>query len=72
MWRFLVDENMPRQVAVRLQAAGHYAEDVREVGLTSRPDSEVWAYAQAHGETVLTRDKDFADIRAYPTPHGVS
>jgi predicted nuclease of predicted toxin-antitoxin system len=29
----------------------------------------VWAYAQAHDETVLTKDKDFADIRAYPTPH---
>ncbi len=29
----------------------------------------MWAYAQAHSATVLTRDKDFADIRAYPPPH---
>lgn len=68
-WRFLVDENMPRVLVARLQAAGYMAEDVRDVGLATRPDNEVWAYAQAHSATVLTRDKDFADIRAYPPPH---
>jgi predicted nuclease of predicted toxin-antitoxin system len=42
---------------------------MRAVGLGSRPDNELWTYAQAHDETVVTKDKDFADIRAYPTPH---
>ncbi len=69
MWRFFVDENVTRLLAPRLQAAGYFAEDVRNVGLGTRPDSDVWAYAQAHGETIITKDKDFADIRAYPIPH---
>lgn len=68
-WRFLADENMPRLIVPRLTAAGYFAEDVRSVGLGSRPDSEVWAYAQTHTETAITKDKDFAGIRAYPLPH---
>ena len=69
IWCFLVDENMTRLLAPRLLAAGYVAEDVRDVGLGSRPHNEVWAYAQAHDETLVTKDKDFADIRAYHTPH---
>lgn len=68
-WRFLVDENVTRLVVPRLQADGYFAEDVRDVGLGTRPDTDVWAYAQAHNETLITKDKDFADIRAYPIPH---
>ncbi len=68
-WRFLVDENVTRLLAPRLQAAGYFAEDVRNVGLGTRPDTDVWAYAQAHQQTIITKDKDFADIRAYPIPH---
>lgn len=69
IWRFLIDENMPRLLAPRLQAEGYIAEDVHDVGLATRPDTEVWAYAQAHSAILLTKDKDFADIRAYPPPH---
>lgn len=68
-WRFLVDENTTRLLVPHLLAAGYFAEDVHTAGLATRPDHEVWAYAQAHHETVITKDKDFADIRAYPTPH---
>src|SRR6185312_2279392 len=68
-WRFLVDENMPRVLAPRLQTSGYVAEDVRDVTLATRPDNEVWAYAQTQNATVITRDKNFADIRAYPPPH---
>jgi predicted nuclease of predicted toxin-antitoxin system len=64
-----VDENMPRPIVAQLTAAGYFAEDVHVAGLASRPDSEVWAYAEAHTEMVITKDKDFADIRAYPPPH---
>lgn len=60
---------MPRLLTSHLLAAGYFVEDVRGVGLGTRPDAEVWTYAQVQDETVITRDKDFADIRAYPTPH---
>ncbi|HEV2235453.1 MAG TPA: DUF5615 family PIN-like protein, partial [Ktedonobacterales bacterium] len=42
----------------------------RDAGLAGKLDSDVWSYAQAHGETILSRDKDFSDIRVYPAPHG--
>ena len=35
-----------------------------------RPDADVWAYAQAHSQTVITEDKDFANALHYPPPHG--
>jgi predicted nuclease of predicted toxin-antitoxin system len=68
-WRFLVDENMPRPLASHLTVAGYLVEDVRDVKLSGHPDHEVWAYAQAHGQLVITKDKDFSDIRTYPIPH---
>lgn len=68
-WRFLIDENMPRPLAPALLAAGHAAEDVRDVGLRGHPDPDVWAYAQTHGATIITYDKDFGDLLQFPTPH---
>ena len=68
-WRFLVDENQPRILVGRLQAAGYFAEDVRDVGLGAHPDSDIWRYAQEHDETVITEDRDFSNIQTYPAPH---
>jgi predicted nuclease of predicted toxin-antitoxin system len=67
MWRFVVDEDMPRSTAVVLRQAGHAADDVRDVGLRSRPDPEILAYAQAHGAVLVTADLDFSDL-LYETP----
>lgn len=69
MWRFLVDENLPRLVTQRLRAAGYDVEDARDVGLRSQPDSVVFAYAQAHSRTIVTLDKGLASITQYPRPH---
>ncbi|HVB74645.1 MAG TPA: DUF5615 family PIN-like protein [Ktedonobacteraceae bacterium] len=68
-WRFFVDENLTHLLAPRLLAEGYFADDVRDVGLQKHPDSDIWAYTQAHSEVLITKDKDFADIRAYPPPH---
>lgn len=68
-WRFLVDENLPRQLTRRLLAEGYLAEDARDVGLRSQPDTAVFAYAQAHAETIVTLDKGIGNIQKYPTPH---
>lgn len=45
-WSFLVDEDMPQSTVPALRAGGYAAEDVRDVGLRSQPDSAVFAYAQ--------------------------
>jgi predicted nuclease of predicted toxin-antitoxin system len=67
--RFLVDENMPRTLAPALRSAGYDAEDARDVGLRGRPDSDVWAYAQAHSQTLITYDREFGNTLMYPEPH---
>jgi predicted nuclease of predicted toxin-antitoxin system len=60
---------LPRLLASHLRAAGYSAEDVRDVGLRTHPDPDVWRYAQTEARTLITQDGDFGDIRHYPAPH---
>lgn len=66
MWRFLVDEDMPRTAAGVLRQAGYIAEDVRDVGLRGRSDQAIFEYAQAHNSIIVTADTDFANVLDYP------
>lgn len=66
MKSFLVDEDMPRSTAPALRQDGYSAEDVRDVGLRGHSDHDVFAYAQAHGQTVVTADKGFANVVSFP------
>lgn len=63
-----MDENPPRLLAPDLHVAGYQAEDVRDVGLSTHLDVDIWSYARAQARTLITQDSDFADIRAYPQP----
>jgi len=65
-WRFLVDEDLPRMTARLLSQAGYPADDVRDVGLRGHSDSDVFAYAQAHGQIVVSADKGFTNILRFP------
>lgn len=66
MKSFLVDEDMPRSTAPALQRAGYLAEDVRDVGLRGHSDHDVFTYAQAHAQILVTADKGFANIVRFP------
>ena len=66
IWRFLVDEDLPRSTARVLHQAGHQVEDVRDVGLRGRSDRDVFDYAQAHAQTILSADKGFAQFSRFP------
>src|SRR5947209_5051725 len=68
-WAFLVDENTAKSLAFALRAAGYTAEHVYEVGLQGHPDTDIFAYAQAHQRTMITADPDFARILNFPPPH---
>jgi predicted nuclease of predicted toxin-antitoxin system len=63
---FFVDASLPRSVKPAIEALGHTATDVRDVGMGSAPDSDIAARARIEGMTILTRDFDFADVRNYP------
>jgi predicted nuclease of predicted toxin-antitoxin system len=68
-WAFLIDENMSVTLCLTLQAAGYTAEHVYNAGLQGRLDTSVFAYAQAHQQTIITGDLDFANSREYSPPH---
>lgn len=69
VWRFLVDENLPRSLAPELVALGYIAEHVYDLGMGGTKDPAGYAYAQAQHAAIITGDKDFSDIRVYPPPH---
>ena len=65
--RILVDENLPRSLAVRLRRAGHDAVDLRELGRTGIPDAEVLAIANADERILLSANyKHFGNIVLFP------
>jgi predicted nuclease of predicted toxin-antitoxin system len=68
-WSFLVDENTSRSLIPALRSAGYKAEHIYDAGLQGHPDSEVYAYAQSHRQTIITIDLDFSNSIHYSPPH---
>lgn len=66
MSRFLVDENLPRSLVHEIEAAGHEATHVADVGLRGKPDGDVFAFATEKGLAIVTGDLDFANTHTYP------
>jgi predicted nuclease of predicted toxin-antitoxin system len=64
--RFLLDADMARSNATALRDLGHDVSDVRDIGLGSASDDEIFERAQAEQRIIVTADLDFADVRAYP------
>jgi predicted nuclease of predicted toxin-antitoxin system len=59
--KFIVDAQLPPLLAEELRKAGHDAVAVRDVGLRSAKDSEIWNYAVQCGAAIVTKDEDFAE-----------
>lgn len=55
----LFDENLSPELPVRLLDCFPDAIHVRDVGLRSVPDAEVWAHAAEQGYVIVTKDSDF-------------
>ena len=69
-WRFLVDENLPARLVAALRDAGFATEHAYDVGLRTRSDADVFAYARAVDATLITQDHDLErDTGQFPTPH---
>lgn len=70
---FLVDEDLPRNLAALLRNAGFEAHDVRDVGLRGSSDSDVFAYAQTHGLCLVSADLEFGNLLLFPlgAHHGI-
>ena len=57
---------MPRSLAPQIERLGFKVQDVRDIGLRGRPDSEVMMAAIATDAIIITRDRGFADPRGWP------
>ncbi|RJQ26924.1 MAG: hypothetical protein C4589_09170 [Peptococcaceae bacterium] len=64
--RFLIDEDLPRSMVRELNAAGYYADDIRDLGLRGQSDDKIYNYAQKIGAVLITADLGFANILRFP------
>ena len=60
--KLLLDENLAPQLAASLQSSFPDSAHVRDVGLKSASDIEVWEYAGANGFVVVSKDWDFQQL----------
>ncbi len=63
---FKVDENLPDDAASTLRREGFDAHTVRDEELQGATDELVSGAARSEGRVLITLDRDFCDIRAYP------
>lgn len=59
--RFLIDTQLPKVLARRLEEAGHQAVHVLELSMAQCPDNDLWRYAEEHDTVIVTKDEDFAE-----------
>jgi predicted nuclease of predicted toxin-antitoxin system len=60
--RLSLGMNLPPALALRLRGEGHDAVHLRELGLSSLPNRDVFARAAAEDRFVITFDLEFGDI----------
>ena len=60
--KFLIDAQLPPALAHLIISLGHEALHVEEAGILGATDQEIWNYAIANGQTIITKDEDFKNI----------
>lgn len=70
--RLLLDEHISPALVGSLAELGIYAQSVPHVGLSGRPDREIWQYAQEHDFAVMTTNaRDFIPLLAVEVHPGL-
>jgi predicted nuclease of predicted toxin-antitoxin system len=57
--RLLFDQNLSHHLVERLRDVYPGSAHVRELGLSSASDVEVWEYARINGYAIVSKDSDF-------------
>lgn len=67
--KFVVDAQLPPQLAVWLRAKGHDGVALRDIGLRDADDPDIWRYVEGADAIIVTKDEDFA-VMARSLPNG--
>jgi predicted nuclease of predicted toxin-antitoxin system len=62
--RFLIDQQLPATLATWFDRKGYWAAHVRDLGMRDASDLLIWRYAAEQGAIIVTKDEDFAIMRA--------
>ena len=60
--RVIVDDQLPVALARWISTQGVDAKHVADVGLTGRPDREIWVFAKRETFVIVSMDSDFHDL----------
>ena len=58
--KLLFDQNLAPRLCNHLRDIWKDSVHVRAVGLAAADDSDIWAYAEQHGFTIVSKDGDFS------------
>jgi predicted nuclease of predicted toxin-antitoxin system len=61
MMRLLLDQNLSPTLVGALRGVFEVTH-VRDAGLASASDEEVWAFAREHDLTIVTKDADYSEL----------
>lgn len=67
--RFLLDHDVPEDIAYVLAALGHQVQKLRELAPTTVPDESVLRLAAEHGSVLITCNRDDFLALAAHLPH---
>ena len=68
--KLLLDQNLAPRLVAALAALYPDSKHVRNVGLASANDDDVWRYAAAGGFTIVSKDADFHERSFVRRPGG--
>lgn len=67
--KFLIDDQLPINLAHTFVRAGYEAVHVSECGLGGHDDRPIWRHACAEGFVIVTKDADFIRLQSARPPH---
>ena len=62
--RFLIDAQLPPALVRLIRDTGHECEHVADILMRDADDSPIWNYAVEHDAAIITKDEDFAYLKA--------
>jgi predicted nuclease of predicted toxin-antitoxin system len=66
--KLLLDQNLSFKICQKISPIYPGSAQVRDFGLSTADDREIWEYARAHDFTIVSLDSDFAEMAALLGP----